>query len=327
MPISASRVTLADAGITDPQLRASYEICRRLHARHGRTYYLATKLLPPRKRPFVHALYGFARYADDLVDDARVPLADRRRALDELAADTARAAAAGHSTHPVLAAFTDTVTRWDIPWSDIDPFLTSMRMDLSVRDYPTYAELYPYVYGSAAVIGRQMVPILGFAPGADAYLAIEGARDLGIAFQLVNFVRDVGEDLDRGRVYLPADELALFGVDRLQLERRVVTENVRAALAFQLTRVRGLQARAEPMIGQLHPASRPCIQAASTLYCQIADEIERIDYQVFARRARVSPVSRLRIALPAWQHARTARRTWGCGPIPPARPRLSAAAP
>ena len=292
---------LTAAGILDPDLRASYERCRRLTARHGRTYYLATRLLPPGKRPYVHALYGFARVADEIVDGpARADPAAPRRLRDwgdGLAADVRR----GFSNDPVRAAVVDTVLRWDIPVEHFAAFMDSMAMDLTVSEYPTYEDLLGYVHGSAAVIGLQMVPIL--EPTDDR--AYPAARDLGIAFQLANFVRDVGEDLDRGRVYLPLEDLARFGLDRDDLERRVVDDRVRALLAFEIARVRRLEDAARPGIDLLAPSSRPCIDAARILYCGIADEVEAIDYQVFDHRATVPMRRRLSVAGRAWLRSRS----------------------
>ena len=301
-----SRRELAAAGIIDPALVRSYEACRRLNASHGKTYYLATLLLPPAKRPYVHALYGFARYADEIVDDLASTLREQEKADllaawgDGFLADVRK----GHSDDPIGRAVVDTVLRWDIPVEHFEAFLTSMAMDLTVSEYATYEDLYTYVYGSAAVIGLQMVPVLGpLSPDA-----FEPAKDLGVAFQLANFVRDVGEDLERGRVYLPMDELARFDLTRDDLERRVVDDRVRALLRFQVARVRRLEAAARPGIDLLEPASRPCIDAARVLYCGIVDEVERIDYEVFDRRAQVSMRRRLAVAAPAWARAVRARR-------------------
>jgi phytoene synthase len=133
------------------------------------------------------------------------------------------------------------------------------------------------------------------------------AEKLGIAFQLANFIRDVGEDLDRGRVYLPLDELAAFDVDRAMLERRIVTPQIIQALKFQIARVRKLQVEAGAGIVNLSPDSRPCIEAASELYCGIVDEVEKIDYQIFDKRAKTSTLRRLRVALPAWIRAINSR--------------------
>jgi phytoene synthase len=302
------------AGITDPHLRESYERCRELNAAHGKTYHLATLLLPPVKRPFVHALYGFARYADEIVDDLASTLSEQEKA-DWLAswgsaflADVER----GWSDDPICMAVVDTVRRWEIPVAHFEAFLHSMTMDLTVTEYRTYDDLYEYVYGSAAVIGLQMVPIL--EPTAPE--AYDRAKDLGVAFQLANFIRDVNEDLDRGRVYLPLDELEGFGVTRGDLEARVMTPSIRAALVEQVDRVRALEESARPGVDMLHPSSRDCIEAARVLYCGIVDEVERNDYDVFASRATVPLRRRLAVAVPALRRARRARRRFGPGTVP-----------
>jgi len=301
-----SRRELDAAGITDARLRLSYEACRALNAAHGKTYYLATLLLPPAKRPFVHALYGFARYADEIVDDLGSTLtADQREKLlltwgDQFLADLDK----GHSDDEICGAVVDTAARWQIPRAHFEAFLHSMAMDLTVTEYTDYDALYEYVYGSAAVIGLQMVPIL--EPTSDE--AASFATDLGVAFQLANFIRDVGEDLDRGRLYLPLADLERFDLTRADLERRVVDDRVRSVLQYEIARVRSLEQASRPGIALLAPDSQPCIEAARVLYCGIVDAVERIDYQVFERRATVSVPRRLTVAGPAWIRALLARR-------------------
>jgi 15-cis-phytoene synthase len=294
------------AGITDPALRASYAECKRLNSLHGKTYYLATLLLPPAKRPFVHALYGFARYADEIVDDLASTLSPQEKAdvLRTWSSGVLSDLSAGKSNDAVGAALVDTVTRFKIPHQHFVDFLHSMEMDLTVSTYANYEELSEYVYGSAAVIGLEMVPILG-ALSDDAY---ESAKKLGIAFQLANFIRDVGEDLDRGRIYLPLDELAAHGVDEKMLYARVLTPEIIQALKFQIARVRQLQAEAAPGIDLLHATSRPCIRAASELYCGIVDEVEAIGYDIFNKRAKTSTARRIRVAGKAYLQALSARR-------------------
>ncbi len=296
---------LTAAGITDPHLRSSYEECKRLNALHGKTYYLATLLLPKAKRPFVHALYGFARYADEIVDDLASTLTDAEKAaeLKTWGDSVLSGLKSGESNDQVGRALIDTVTRFNIPHEHFVAFLHSMTMDLTVTEYANYEALMEYVYGSAAVIGLEMVPILG-ALSQGAY---EPAEKLGVAFQLANFIRDVGEDLDRGRVYLPQDELAQFGVDREMLEARKLTPEITAALKFQIERVRQLQREATPGILQLEPASRPCIEAASELYCGIVDEVEAIGYDIFNKRAKTSTARRMRVAGKAYVKAIAAR--------------------
>jgi phytoene synthase len=273
---------------------------------HGKTYYLATLLLPPAKRPFVHALYGFARYADEIVDDLASTLSPQEKAdvLRTWSSGVLSDLSAGKSNDAVGAALVDTVTRFNIPHQHFVDFLHSMEMDLTVSTYANYEALSEYVYGSAAVIGLEMVPILG-ALSDDAY---ESAKKLGIAFQLANFIRDVGEDLDRGRIYLPLDELAAHGVDEKMLYARVLTPEIIQALKFQIARVRQLQAEAAPGIDLLHATSRPCIRAASELYCGIVDEVEAIGYDIFNKRAKTSTARRIRVAGKAYLQAVSVRR-------------------
>ncbi|SER28603.1 MULTISPECIES: phytoene/squalene synthase family protein [Lentzea] len=306
--MSAER-ELDAAGITSPALRDAYRRCRELNALHGRTYYLATRLLGAEQRPAVHALYGFARWVDDVVDDVHSGIDEKVAELGAIDARLQAALAAGATDDPVLAALIDTVHRYDIPVQHFQDFMASMRMDLTVTDYPTYADLDRYVHGSAAVIGLQVLPVLGTSvPREEAEPA---AAALGVAFQLTNFIRDVGEDLDRGRVYLPADELAEFGVDRERLLHARAAghadQQVRAALRDQVRRAREHYDRAWPGIGMLAPRSRPCVLTAYRLYGRILDLVEGADCDVLSRRVVVSNGRRLAVALPALARAVFAR--------------------
>ncbi len=286
-------------------LLASYEECKRLNSLHGKTYYLATLLLPKNRRPYVHALYGFARYADEIVDDLASTLtpAEKAELLQKWSAELLADLKVGKSSDHIGRALVDTVSKFNIPHQHFVAFLHSMEMDLTITEYQNYEALLEYVYGSAAVIGLQMVPILGYSDER----AFAAAEKLGIAFQLANFIRDVGEDLDRGRIYLPLDELAQFGVDRAMLERRTLTPEIIAALKFQIARVRQLQAESAAGIEYLDKVSRPCIRAASELYCGIVDEVEAIGYDIFNKRAKTSTARRARVAAGAYMHAIAAR--------------------
>jgi 15-cis-phytoene synthase len=304
MPGVSSARILDSAGITDPRLRVAYETCRRLHARHGRTYYLATLLLPPAKRPHVWALYGFARYADEFVDSLTDP---DPQALVGWSSGFLGALGSGETADPVGLAMIHTMRRWGIPRQHVEAFLESMQLDISVTGYATYADLEQYMYGSAAVIGLQMLPILEpVAPEAGAR-----ARTLGEAFQMSNFIRDVGEDLRRGRVYLPQEDLDVFGVTRQTLAAGVVcrvTQPVKALLKFEIERTRRLYAFAEPGVEMLHPTSRDCVRTAFTLYGEILDAVEAANYQVLTQRVAVPTRRRLAVAGPALRHARAVRR-------------------
>ncbi|THA70094.1 phytoene/squalene synthase family protein [Streptomyces sp. A0958] len=308
-----TRRELDAAGITDPELRTAYTRCRRLNARHGKTYFLATRLLPPERRSAVHALYGFARWADDIVDDLDpdgTP-AERDRLLLRLESDLARELRTGAGDEPVVRAVADAAARYDIEHQLFADFLSSMRADLTVTDYPTYADLQGYVHGSAAVIGLQMLPVLGTVVPREE--AAPHAAALGVAFQLTNFMRDVGEDLDRGRVYLPGDLLAAHGVDRALLEwsRRTGRRDarIRAALVDAAAMTQSVYRTAEPGIAMLDPRVRPCIRAAFTLYGAILDVIAEQDYSVLHRRAVVS--RRRRVATAAVGVLRVTGARWG----------------
>jgi 15-cis-phytoene synthase len=288
-------------------LSAAYERCRQLHARHGRTYYLATLLLPRWKRRHVHALYGFTRYADEIVDDLDSTLdgagqAAALRAWGERFYAGLRGAAC---EDPVLPAVLHTVRAFDLEVADFEKFLDSMAMDLVKDGYRTYDDLLGYMEGSAAVIGTMMAPIL---ESSDPPRAREHARQLGLAFQLTNFIRDVAEDLERGRVYLPAADLERFGVGRADLTAGEVTPKVRELLAFEVERARGHYRAARPGIQLLAPSSRPCIEVASALYGGILDEIERAGYQILGRRVQVPRRRRLGVAGRQWAAARAAAR-------------------
>ncbi|MYW30005.1 phytoene/squalene synthase family protein [Streptomyces sp. SID2119] len=289
------------AGIHDPALRAAYTHCRGLNARHGKTYFLATRLLPVDRRPAVHALYGFARWADDIVDDldsAATP-AERGRALLALEAQLEAGLLREGATEPVIRALADTARRYGIDRVHFTDFLASMRSDLTVGGYASYEELGRYMHGSAAVIGLQMLPVLGTVTPREE--AAPHAAALGVAFQLTNFLRDVGEDLDRGRLYLPAELLAAHGVDRERFEwsRRTgardarITDVLRAAAAHN----RAVYRDALPGIAMLAPVSRPCIRTAFVLYSGILDAIAADGYAVLHRRSIVPRRRRAVVAL------------------------------
>jgi 15-cis-phytoene synthase len=275
----------------DTNLAAAYERCRELHKRHGRTYYLATRLLPAWKRRHVHALYGFTRYADEIVDRTEaLPPAERAARL----ADWADRFRSGATDDPLLPAVLHTIAVFQLDPADFDAFLRSMAMDLTVTAYPTYDDLLDYMEGSAAVIGTMMLPILG---STDPAAAREPARQLGLAFQLTNFIRDVAEDLDRGRLYLPLEDLAVFGVTRADLEGRVATPPIKALIRSEVIRARAHYRAAAPGIPLLSRGSQACMRTAFRLYGGILDEIVAADYDVFARRATVPNGRRAAVAV------------------------------
>jgi phytoene synthase len=285
----STRLVTGDAG--QVSLQQSYENCRRLNKAYGTTYYWAAQVLPRVKRHHVHALYGFCRYADDIVDDLGPVGTDvRAKALADFGDRFFEDLELGHSEDPVLKAVVHTVRAFDLDPSFFRRFLRSMTMDLTVESYETWDDLLDYMDGSAAVIGEMMLPIL---EPDDLAAARPGAMDLGNAFQLTNFLRDVGEDLERGRVYVPMEDLRRFGAD--PFERRVTPEWV-AAMRFQIDRCRDLYRAADAGIDLLPAESAVAIRAARILYSEILDRIEANGYDVFTGRARVGLGRKLAVA-------------------------------
>ncbi|MGN9889420.1 phytoene/squalene synthase family protein [Micromonospora sp. L31] len=282
----------------DTDLTAAYARCQELHRRHGRTYYLATRLLPAWKRRHVHALYGFTRHADEIVDRTEeLPPAERAARLDEWSSEFVAGLHGEPVDDPLLPAVLHTIAVFDLDRADFASFLRSMAMDLTVLSYPTYDDLLDYMEGSAAVIGTMMLPILG---SSDPAAAREPARQLGFAFQLTNFIRDVAEDLDRGRTYLPDEDLAKFGVTRDDLlaakEQARSTPRIRDLIEYEVSRAQAHYAAAAPGITLLNPASQACMRTAYALYGGILDEVAAQGYDVFVRRALVPQHRRLAVA-------------------------------
>ncbi|MDR3656351.1 MAG: phytoene/squalene synthase family protein [Mycobacterium sp.] len=292
------RSELDAARIDEPRLRDGYRRCRELNAAHGRTFFLATRLLAPDQRPAIHALYGFARYADDILDDLDPTVGTDVRAERLRQLSDQFFAGGDHPGDPVLAAVTHTARRYRIDPQLFEDFLASMRMDLTVTDYPNRDALNLYMRGSAEAIGLQVLPVLGTVVPVEE--AAPYAAALGRAFQLTNFLRDVDEDLLRGRVYLPADEMAAHGVDRERLmwchQHRRTDPRVRNALAAQHEITRQTYRFADAGIALLAPRSQPCVATASELYAEILERIEASDFAVFTHRATVGKARRLQVA-------------------------------
>ncbi|WP_112263808.1 phytoene/squalene synthase family protein [Lentzea terrae] len=285
-------------------IASAYAACRRINARYGKTFFLATRLLRPEQRPAVHALYAFARWADEIVDAAGVD--DRAGELDRLERLLDGYLKSSEPANPVLQALTDTMRRYDIDRVLFTDFLESMRMDLHVTDYADLDALGVYMHGSAEVIGLQMLPVLGtVVPRAEAE---PYAARLGVAFQLTNFLRDVGEDLDRGRVYLPQDVLNAHGVDRDLLQwvrcNRRANVRVQRALDDLVAHSYAIYQSAEPGIAMLSPSSRPCMRTAFTLY---RDILGLVGCEVLWRRVAVPNSRRLAVAVPGAGRALLAR--------------------
>ncbi len=271
----------------DGRLREGYRRCAKLTWKYGTTYFWGAALLPRPQRKHVYAVYALCRLADDIVDDPETgtvvdPESAGRRLhgfADRFRADLV----AGDSADPVLAAVVHTARSAEIDPECFDRFFGAMAMDLTETSYETWGDLLGYMEGSAAVIGEMMLPVLQPTDPA----AKPPARSLGLAFQLTNFLRDIHEDLDRGRVYVPQEDLERFGVD---LRVRRPTPEFKALMAYEIERNRALYAYADTGIAMLPPRSARCVASARVLYAQILDRIEAAEMNVWTRRVRVPTV-------------------------------------
>ena len=279
-----------DGGLS---LAESYELCRRVQKAHSRTYYFSTRLFPAEVRPRVHALYAFMRYADEIVDSPHdLPLDAQLDALEAFEAETMAAVAGEVVSNPVLRAYADTVRSCGIDPATIKAFMESMKMDTRVFRYPTFEDLEVYTYGSAAVVGLMMCRVVGAAQGeADPH-----AEALGVAMQLSNFLRDIGEDWRRGRVYLPLEDLKAFGYAEEDLAAGVVDERFVDLMRFEIDRARRLYAYADEGIGFIPRGRRYPVVVARELYAAILDRIEAQRYDVYGRRAEVSRPAKVAVA-------------------------------
>ena len=250
-------------------------------ARESKSFYFATRFFPKEMARSAHAVYWFCRYTDDLVDECAT-IQQGRADLERWSSELEAALSGEPATHPVLAPFLDTVHRYGIPSEYPRELIEGMRMDLTCARYRNFEELRVFCYRVASVVGLMMSQVIGFRGDALPY-----AVDLGIAMQLTNILRDVGEDLDRGRIYLPADEMLDFEYSEAKLRRRERDEAFRELMRFQSQRARAFYEASAPGIGMLHPNGRFAVRVASDVYRGILDRIEASDYDVFDRRAVV----------------------------------------
>jgi phytoene synthase len=270
---------------TSAELNELYAEAASVTAQHSKSFYFATRFFPKRLAQSAHAVYWFCRHTDDLVDECPT-LEDGRRDLEAWARQVEGGLRGEPVEHPVLVTFLDAVKRHAIPHQYPLELIEGMRMDLEKTRYRTFEELRVFCYRVASVVGLMMTHVIGFRGDALKY-----AEDLGIAMQLTNILRDLGEDLDRGRIYLPADEMERFGYSEEDFRNRVRNDAFRELMQFQVERARRYYAAAEPGIALLSSDGRFAVKVASDVYRGILRQIERSEYDVFEQRAFV-PASR-----------------------------------
>ena len=268
----------------EPPLTDAYETCRRMHRRHDPTYYWATRRLPREVRPATHALYGFVRTADQIVDGPRRPPTPeaRRAALDAWEGELRRGLRDGGSANPIVGALVVAAGRHDLPLGELDTYMGSMRIDCGPVRMSSWDELSSYMDGSAGSVGRIMAPLLGVPERHRA-----GYGRLGIAFQHANFIRDVREDARLGRIYLPGEERARFGVPDADFAARTASPELRALIEHEVRRARALFAAAAPAVAAAPASVRPGVRFACAAYESVLDRVEAAGYDVLGRRMGV----------------------------------------
>jgi phytoene synthase len=271
----------------------SYAWCERLARRAAGNFYHGFRLLPAQQRRAMCALYAFLRIADDLSDgpgtpeDKRQPLLDWRQRLHR--------ALDGECSHPLHPALADAVRRFAIPLRHLDEVIDGVCMDLDVASYDTFAELYRYCYHVASAVGLSCIHVWGFR-GPQAQPAAEAA---GIALQLTNILRDVGEDAGLGRIYLPREDLERFGYAPESLGRGVFDDRFRALMRFQAARAYGYYESAAALTRCLEPAGRAVYLVMLRTYRGLLEAMERRDFDVFSTRVRLGRWHKLWLAASA----------------------------
>jgi phytoene synthase len=266
-------------------LQTSYELCKAITREHAKSFYYATQFFPPEKQWATYAVYGFCRFTDDLVDkaDGALPRPTIQRNLDDWREKLMAAYEQGESPDPILAAYIDTARRFEVPQQYALDLISGTEMDLHCNRYPTFEALRVFCYRVASVVGLMMAHVIGTATAQ----AREYAIDMGIAMQLTNILRDVGEDLQRERIYLPLEDLDQFNYSPTQLQQRVINEQFIALMHFEIERARSYYRQAEPGIELLSADGRFAVRLAARLYQGILRVIEQNHYDVFSRRATV----------------------------------------
>lgn len=276
-----------------------YAECRRVMLAASKNYSFASRFFPPHKRKFVEALYALVRIGDDLVDVSHDGFASPLAAIEAWQRAYEAAFQSGGSDHPVLRAYLDTATRFEIPRQVMAPYFRAMKSDLYISRFATFADLLQYIEGSAAPVGQAMSYILEARKPFRVADCLPGADCLATAMQLSNFWRDVGEDWRlRRRIYIPQEDMARFGYTEDDLQAQRVDERLIALLEFQFRRTEAYYRRARQAVGLL-ASGRWAVMLGLEVYRAIIPAIRRSQYDVFTQRASVTPARRLGLVLKA----------------------------
>jgi phytoene synthase len=282
--------------VEDQILEEAYRHCESVTKAHSRTFYMSSALLPAEKRRAVCALYAFCRISDDLVDQTEDDIEGK---LNTWRTQVLSETVIRHD--PVLLAWADARARYGIPVRYVEQLIEGVSRDLISKRYQTFEELAEYCYGVASTVGLMAMHIIGFS-GAEA---IPYAVKLGVALQLTNMLRDVGEDWRAGRLYLPQEELAVFDLSEADIAAGIVDDRWRRFMRFQIERNRALYKEAFPGISLLNSDGRFAIAAAAELYRAILEDIEAHDWGVFHRRSYIGTWGKLRRLPGIWWRSKT----------------------
>lgn len=276
-------------------LAAAYEECRQVTRREARNFYFAFLTLPAPQRRAIYVAYTFCRYCDDSVDaeGTDAEKLERVRSLREMLAK----AYSGQATQPLFIGLSDVVATYDIPQEYFQEVLNGVESDLVKTRYADFEELRRYCYQVASAVGLVCIHIFGYRGGETAR---QHAIDLGLAMQITNICRDVREDWEFGRIYLPQDEMARFGVDEADIAAGVVTDGMADLLQFQIERARSFFASGRLLLPYLPVRSRGCPAALGLIYGGVLNHIERARYDVFSQRIGLSKAAKLRLMARAW---------------------------
>ncbi len=276
-------------------LAAAYEECRRVTRREARNFYFAFLTLPAPQRRAIYVAYTFCRYCDDSVD-AEGTYEEKLARVNSLRQMLAEAYL-GQATQPLFIGLNDVATTYDIPQEYFQEVLNGVKSDLVKTRYADFDELRRYCYQVASVVGLICIHIFGYRGGEAAR---QHAIDLGLAMQITNICRDVREDWEFGRIYLPQDEMARFGVAEADIAAGVVTDSMASLLRFQIERARGFFASGRLLLPYLPARSRACPAALGLIYGGVLNRIERAGYDVFSQRVGLSKAAKLRLMARAW---------------------------
>lgn len=277
-----------------PQVDIAYQQCRHITRSAAKNFYYAFITLPPRKRKAVYATYAFCRLCDDAAD-GQIPTDEKLRILAELR-EKLSLAYAGSPSGPVFTALAHASSSFEIPEEYLQEIVSGVEMDLTKSRYRNFEELRTYCYRVASVVGLTCIQIFGYSDAR----AKEHAIDLGLAMQLTNILRDIKEDLERDRVYLPLDELSRFGCSVEQLEAGVANHDFQQLMRFQATRAREYFESGFKLLPFLSPRSRGCPAVLGEIYSHILDRIESKDFNVFDGRLGLSRSEKYLVTARTW---------------------------